>query len=394
MVVHLAIGLPWYVWAALGGLAIGLNFGGSSQRATQSSKTFYPNKFLDQFQQDFGGIPTSADVAAALPQTTSLFGPTQVPGAIAPSAGGAGYTATPLTTPAGPATPPAPRTGSDNLPGVPANVPGTNLYSPSGLASDSRLTGYNLAQQQAAQTAARAPAPPPTPTTPTASGGAPGLTGVPGGTTTGPPPGGGLNAALPGGVAGSVQALGFGAAPPVNAAPATPTTSTINAPEVTLPGGSLDAYRNALFEAQFRPVATEIARQGAIQDRQTQAQLAQAGLATSGAGFGTLQRQQADRNVQVQNAATQAANDAATQAFQADLSTRLQNAGFSLQAQQANAANVLQGNLAGATNYLTTIGLNQQAADQARSSFLQLMGLQESDLQRMDTAQRSNVSSF
>ncbi len=167
----------------------------------------------------------------------------------------------------------------------------------------------------------------------------------------------------------TVSDLGFGTRPNY-AGPGAVTTPMVRAPDTS-----------TLFEAQFRPVEREITRQGAIADRQTQAELADAGLASSGAGFGTLGRQQRERSQQIQAAAT----DAATQAA-------LQSAGFNFQAQQVNASNVLQGNLANAQNYLQTLGLNEQSAQAARASFLQLMGLQEADLQRLDATQQSNLT--
>lgn len=207
-------------------------------------------------------------------------------------------------------------------------------------------------------------------------------------------------------VQGSLQRLGFNDAPPdfsndprlnIRDLP------TINAPtaqaaQMNIQGGDFGRFEDSLFRSQFDPVAREINRQGATDDRQLQAQLAQSGLASSGSGVGQIQAQTRERAQTIQNAATDAAQRAAAQRYGYQFSqeennanlrqqTNLANAGFDMTAQQANADNILRGDTARSDTYLKTMGLNQQAAQAMRGDFLKVMDLAEADLQRMDNFQ-------
>lgn len=203
-------------------------------------------------------------------------------------------------------------------------------------------------------------------------------------------------------VLGGVQRLGFGQMPNQAQVPTIGNDlERIYGPQAMAAQTSPIDYQglqNSMFESQYRPVERELNRQGDLADRRLQDQLAAAGISSSGAGIG--QRQTARREVaqQVQNAATDAANRASQQRFGLQYQeaqdnanrrqqTALANAGFDLQAQQANASQLLQGDIARSDAYLRTIGLNNDMANQARSQFLNLLGVQQQDLQRMDQFQ-------
>lgn len=171
----------------------------------------------------------------------------------------------------------------------------------------------------------------------------------------------GVGGALPGGIGGAIRNVGFGDAPREYAAP------VISSPSIA-PGGYA-RMEDAIFRSQFDPVARELTRQGSLNDRDLRAQLSGAGLASSAAGLGLQQRQQRERMAQLEGAATDAANRAVAQRY--DLQLR-------------DAGQVLQGNMANAENYLRTIGLNQESANQARAQLLGLLGIQQQDLARMD----------
>lgn len=166
--------------------------------------------------------------------------------------------------------------------------------------------------------------------------------------------------------------------------------------------GDLDRYERALFESQYRPQAREIEQQGGIADRRLQAELAQAGLASSGSGIGQVQQQRADRMRDLQARAADAAQQATTQRFGAEFAqqqfnaqqqqqTALANAGFDLEAQKTNAANLLAGDTARADNYLKTMGLNVEAASAMRDDFLQLLGITQEEMKRLDASQMEKL---
>lgn len=213
-------------------------------------------------------------------------------------------------------------------------------------------------------------------------------------------PASGFDVALgPGGASGAVNRLGFGQpgreyAPPTIGVERI-TTPSMQAAQTEIAGGDLARYERQLFESQYRPVQRELAREQELADRQLQAQLARAGLATSGAGVGQRRLQAREYSERQEQAATEAASRAAVQRYgiefeQARQNTELrqqanlQNANMDLETQRQNAANVLTGNTATARAYLDTIGLNEQTAQAARTQFLALMGLQQEDLSRMD----------
>lgn len=218
--------------------------------------------------------------------------------------------------------------------------------------------------------------------------------------------------------------LGFGQRPETLQGPGPIGVERVNAPTlanapmsqaatVQMPGGSLDAFERSAFRSQFAPVAREFDRTAVEQRGQLQGQVAGAGLMSSGAGIGLIQKQAREQSEQRGAMAADAADRAATmrggfeqqaalvnqQAAQQtalanaerEQQTNLARAGFDAETQRFNAANVLQGNLANAQNYLATLGMNVEQGQQARDSYLALMGVRGADLERMDAGQRANV---
>ncbi len=199
--------------------------------------------------------------------------------------------------------------------------------------------------------------------------------------------------------------LGFGRAPTAVAAPASisAATPTITAPtaqaaQSNVSNGDYDKYQQSIYQSIEAPQAQELQRQQDLATRQLADQEGNSGLGASAAGVGMQQKQLRDFGQRQSQVSADAAAQAATQRYGAQFqeaqqnaerqqATNLANAGYSLQAQQQNAANVLAGKSADADNYLKTIGLNQQAAAEARQSFLQLEGLKESDIQRLSGQQ-------
>lgn len=208
-------------------------------------------------------------------------------------------------------------------------------------------------------------------------------------------------------VEAQARGLGFGRAPEKVQAPAPITTNTVAAPtaqaaRVAMPAGSRQGMERSIFASSFNPQAREFDRQAALQRRQLQGNVAGAGLGGSAAGIGLMQQQARDQSEQRAGLAADAGNRAAAASYQfeqqatlADAerqqATNLANAGFDAQAQQINAANALQGNLATAENYLKTVGLNMQQAQQARDSFLNMLGLRNEDMARVSDEQRRNL---
>lgn len=209
-------------------------------------------------------------------------------------------------------------------------------------------------------------------------------------------------------VEAQARGLGIGRAPETIQGPAAVSTTNIQAPtvgpaaRVEIPGGSREAYQNSLFNAQFNPIARQFDRNAAMQRRELAGNVAGAGLQGSGAGIGLIQQQAQQQSEDRAGLASDAANRATAASFgfeqQAALSnaeraqqSNLAQAGFDMQAQAQNAANVLQGNLANASNYLATIGMNVQQAQQARDSFMNLLGLRMEDTARLGNEQRANL---
>jgi hypothetical protein len=213
----------------------------------------------------------------------------------------------------------------------------------------------------------------------------------------------------------------------------------INAPRITAEQGGFtdfDALQRALYESQFRPVQRELQRQQGLADEQLKARLAQAGISDSGTGIAQEMRQWSEYDRQIAAASQDAATAAAVQRYGMEYTqsmenaklrqeANLANAGFSLQAQIENARNILTSNvtsaqlatqasianaqlatqasiagaqiasqqaIAQAQLQLQTMGLNLQSEQNARQSFLQLLGLQEQDLARQDDFQLNNLS--
>jgi hypothetical protein len=186
--------------------------------------------------------------------------------------------------------------------------------------------------------------------------------------------------------------VGLGAAPTTYTPPAAVTAPTIEAATGGLGAGNYDTLRKSLFEQTYNPIAAETTRLGGIADRGLLSNAANAGLATSGVGQGLLARQQSERTQQLQQQAGQAATTATAQTLGLQEQEQQANLGRQQQANIANASNVLAGNTATAANYLATLGLDQQSAQNARSAFLQYLGVQETDLARMDQQKLSSLS--
>jgi hypothetical protein len=176
----------------------------------------------------------------------------------------------------------------------------------------------------------------------------------------------------------------------------------------------LAQLEQSIFSSRFDPQRREIQRQSEINDQALQARLANSGIAASAAGVGLQRRATREQEEQIGSAARQAATEATGTRLQYELSqkeqdtqrrqqaalqnaqnqqqTNLANAGFSLDAQKTNAANVLTGNVANADAYLKTLGINQQEAQNARSSLLTSLQLQETDLARLDARDREALT--
>lgn len=163
-----------------------------------------------------------------------------------------------------------------------------------------------------------------------------------------------------------------------------------------------DAYQNALYKGAYEPTARSVNQQGQLAQRQLEAELAGAGLASSGAGVGQLAQQQRQRNEQLMASSQQAAYQATQQRYGAEFAQqqfnagqeqarKLANAGFDLDTQKTNAANVLAGDAAKADNYLKTMGLNQQAAQAMRQDFLNMVGITQKELERLDQSQMDKL---
>lgn len=202
---------------------------------------------------------------------------------------------------------------------------------------------------------------------------------------------------------------GLGAAPREYTAPGSvlngvnPVTGpNVNAAQVNLPGGSPEAYQQAVYESLYRPQERAIEQQREVQGRGLSSALAGAGLVASGAGFGQRQRQEQEFNRELNAASGDAAARASAARFEAERGTleanaareqetRLTRAQLDQRAQEVTAGNILQGNMQNADNYLRTLGLNEQTAQAARQDFLGLMNIAQEDLARMDRQQLAQV---
>jgi hypothetical protein len=202
----------------------------------------------------------------------------------------------------------------------------------------------------------------------------------------------GIGAALPAGMEGSIANLGFGQTPQTytqREVGAAPEVTARGVADIFTPGGR-QRLSNEMFEAQYLPVERRLNLEQQQADKALNAQLAQAGLASSGAGIGQRAQQGLEYTRERAAAAKEAAANAAAQSQQ----MRLEASGIDVTAQTAAADNVLKGNMANATNYLEAIKLSTDEAAKARQQFLDLLGLQEDDLKRMDQAQLSAITTL
>ena len=387
---HVDLSALWWLVPVLFGFSYGTNR--SSSRQNSESGTQFPAQFLADYTNLYGRPFLSSDLNRLLPKARGLFdvAPAPSPGAASGSSAAPGD---------GAARPPAVRLNASYFDLQNNNV--TNAASLKALGLDP--SNFTLAEYEASGLAARDPN-----TYSRLAAAAGGRTQLAENFTQ--PLGVDAPAAGPG-VGGqsaldAVSRLRFGALPAA-AAPPSVTAPSVVAPNAAAASGTVapagyDALQQSLFEQSYAPVAREIQRQGSVADRQLAAQEAASGLATSGAGIGQILRQRETRAAQLQSAATDASNAAVAQRYalqyqeaqanaERQQQANLANAGLGLDAQKTNAANVLAGRSADADNYLKAIGLDQQGAAEARSSFLQLMGLQEADLARVDQASRQNL---
>lgn len=180
------------------------------------------------------------------------------------------------------------------------------------------------------------------------------------------------------------------------------TGATAQAGLMNVAPGGFDRYEDALFRSAYDPQRREIERGGEIADRRLQSELAGAGLGSSGAGVGQVQQQRADRAASLRSIASDTAYQATAQRFgqefaqsqfnaQQTQTTNLENAGFNQDAQKQNAANVLAGDAARSENYLKTMGLNVESAKAMREDFMQLLGITQAELARLDASQMEKV---
>lgn len=387
---------------------------GGKSSSSQQSSTVFPGNFLSEFEQRYGRGLSLGQLFGLAPQTQSLFGGGQIgygpTGGAAPygspgGAGGGGAQAGPQTY------------SLDQVQRLIQNEFGTSrpqlTNQISGdVARQIQSQGWDpnaLTREQIGQLV-------------------PGRTGPYGewirnALPTQLGPAGGSQAApgvgvLPGqpdiaqlGIPARIQAL-FGAQNDTQYDPYSGwrTVPSITAPtaaaqQMNVAPGGFDRYENALYRSLYDPQQRSLNEQGAIADRQLMAQLAQSGLSSSGTGIGQVQQARLDRARDLQNRASDAAFQATTQRFGAEFAqqqfnakqrqeTALANAGFDLRAQEQNAANVLAGDIAKADNYVKTLGLNTDRASRLRQDFLQLMGITQEELKRVDARQMEVLGMF
>lgn len=383
----------------------GTTFQHNSGNQNQASSVIYPGQFLSDFENRYGRGISLQELVGALPQTQSLFGGTPY-GYASPGAAGGG------SPPAAGGAPPGGTVSLDqigraitgyypNRPNLAAGLTAdvgqwarSHGYDPNALTLD-QIRGAGGDRDRGAYTDFLQNILPgmltPTPE------------------TGGPPrfqPQGSVDlSALQ--IPESIQRL-FGAGAAHQYTPyqfqniPQITAPTAQAQEMNIAPQGFQNYENALFQSAYAPQARELARQGGIADQQLQAELAQSGLASSASGQGQLQQQRADREQQRQQLATEAAYNATAQRFGQEFAQQqfnaqqrqqvaLENAGFNLDAQKTNAANVLSGNIAQSENYLKTMGLNEDAAHAMRADFMEMLGITQKELERLDSAQRDNL---
>ena len=204
----------------------------------------------------------------------------------------------------------------------------------------------------------------------------------------------------------------------------------IQAPQITAEQGGFQDFgklENSMYNSLYNPVKRELSRQQGLADERLAAQLAQAGIAESGAGVAQRAQQAGEYDRQQIAAAEDAASKAATQRYGMEYTQSMENArlrqeanfanaGFTLQAQSENARNFLtasvanaqmstqasianaqvgsQRDIAQANLYLQAMGLNFEQQDAAQKNYLSLLNLQQQDLARMDAYQLESLSLF
>jgi hypothetical protein len=151
-------------------------------------------------------------------------------------------------------------------------------------------------------------------------------------------------------------------------------------------GGFADfqALQNAVYGTLYDPVAQALAAREESESAELRANLARAGLSTSGVARGAEIKQANEFTRQYATAAQNAANQAAAQRYGLEYQqsldnaklrqeSNLANAGFSLQAQQQNAGNTLQALLQNAQARTATGTTAAQLAVQSGLAYQQLV---------------------
>lgn len=175
----------------------------------------------------------------------------------------------------------------------------------------------------------------------------------------------------------------------INAIPKpAPVTAPVVAPvTVAFPEGDANKLQAALFNSQFQPVERELARRGAIEDRNLNASLAQSGLADSGVGVGQRQRLGREVGEQIGSAAAAISESATARALEAkltvatqqaniDIQRNLANAQLDLAAQQTNARSLLERGGFEANALMTALGLDAQQGENIRANFISFIDSQ------------------
>lgn len=179
----------------------------------------------------------------------------------------------------------------------------------------------------------------------------------------------------------------IGAPPQVQAgqvaAPGPIQAPRVDAAQVDL--GDAGAFQKALYESIYRPVDRELTEQLAIQNREAQARLTNAGLGGSGVEQAVLGQIRDQNSRQRAAAMFDASNQATVQRFgyefqtklfnaQQEQQARLANANFDIQAQISTAQNLLQAGIANAQLQTQASIANAQNATQTNIAQAQLAG--------------------
>lgn len=143
---------------------------------------------------------------------------------------------------------------------------------------------------------------------------------------------------------------------------------TIVAPKVSAEQGGFKDFnelQQAIYRSEFDPVQRELTRQQGLADEQLKAQLAKAGLSTSGTGTGQLVRQDQEFYRQMAAAASDASQKAAVTRYGMEYTQSMENAKLRQEANFKNAEMDFGAQVQNATNILTARSITAQLATQA-----------------------------